>query len=615
MKNTFLTTAGIGLLMSLQACGGGSGSTGSTSTTDSASTATSASSVAGTVDGFGSVIIDGKTYGTGTATASADTNPAAPASMPITDVGLGTSVTATADSSGNLTSVVTSAAVAGTIASITSSNFVVAGQTVKPRDGSLSPTVYDGVSGYSALAAGQRVVVYGTAGSDGVVTASRIEVKDPSSAVFTRVSGTVAALDTTAHHFTLGGLTIDYSSASLLPSGLALANGTAVAVWSDAAPTTANLLVAKTVASKKFAPADGSVAQAGGLVTDFSPANHRFNLAGVTTDYSAATFSNGAAADLANGRAVRALGSFSAGVLKATSVAYLLPQGEGQIHLTGAVGSYVSASSFVVRGVVVDASAASWVNGAAANLADGVVVKIGASKTDATDASVLHADSVEFVTSSGSNHAFAGTVAGYDATSGKFSLIGVAMQLGSAVTWSNADASAASAADFSNGDTVTVRGSYQSGVFVVSAVVFRGGATLVVTSVPGKSYEVNLQAGSFKLNGSAVRVDSSTVVIGGTLSGLRNGADVTVSGTVVNGTINASSIVIDTPSNGTLSRVRGSIADYVSAASFSIDGQAIDASAARFINGTAASLANGVPAIADGSMNGSTLKAQTVQFR
>ena len=58
----------------------------------------------------------------------------------------------------------------------------------------------------------------------------------------------------------------------------------------------------------------------------------------------------------------------------------------------------------------------------------------------------------------------------------------------------------------------------------------------------------------------------------------------------------------------------GDVTDFVSAASFRVRGQAVDASAAAYTGGTAASLANGRQVQVTGLLEGSVLKATALAF-
>ncbi|WP_424193049.1 DUF5666 domain-containing protein [Ampullimonas aquatilis] len=592
-------------------CGGGSGSTTSTSTTSASSTETTAT---GTVTGFGSVIIDGEEYDTSAAVVSTSTDPSTSTEVPASDVALGMQVTAQISASGKVTTMVYAAATIGRVTAGSATSMTVSGQTVVPSSNPALPTIYSGVGSMADIAVGDLVIVYGITTGNGTITATRIEVKDPSTATKTRVVGNISNLDTAAKTFTIGGLTVNYSATTLIPSTLSLTNDLTVTVWSDSAPTNAGVLTAKVIAVSNANMTDGNSARVGGWVRNYSASNKTFALGNVTVDASTANYTNGVAADLANGRALRVSGSFSNNLLKASTIQYIRNLGDSQVVLTGAITDFVSANNFVVRGVPVSTSGATFVNGTAENLADGVLVRITAPSTS-SDGSTLSASKIELITTaSGKIRTLAGKVENYDASLGTFNLNKVSMKLASNATFKNSNGTAATVTDFNNDDIAVVRGAFVSGVFTVNAVQFGGGASYTVTGIPGVAYNVNATAGTFTLNGSLVVTNSNTVIYGGTLSSLRSGATITVDGTVSGDQVTASQITITTPNNGTYANVQGYVSDFVSTANLRINEQLVDASNASYINGSAANLADGIRAIATGSMKNGTLVATTITF-
>ena len=84
------------------------------------------------------------------------------------------------------------------------------------------------------------------------------------------------------------------------------------------------------------------------------------------------------AASLANGVTIEVKGNLVAGVVNATSVEIKSsPAPEAvEFEATGNVSAFVSVSSFTVGGQKIDASAATFERGAAANLANGVRVQV-----------------------------------------------------------------------------------------------------------------------------------------------------------------------------------------------------------------------------------------------
>lgn len=596
----------------LAACGGGSEPVAGTTATP-ASTAV-AQGASGTITGFGSVIVDGVTYDDSAATIKVETDAAQPASGTTGDLKLGMQVELVADAAGRASSVTVGSAVLGRIASMASDGFTVAGQIVKVSTDPAAPTVWDGVSGLAGLVVGDIVEVHGRRDADGAIVATRVERKDPASAVAVRVVGTVADVDATARTFSVGGLRVRWSDTTrLLPTGATIQNGQQVAVYSTQ-PVSGGQLDARSIVVRRATWNTGDGLRVGGPIRELDFAAKTFRLDSLRVDASTATFDKGTASDLANGRRVRVNGSFVDGTLKASTVRFVRDQGDAAVELTGTVSDFAGAASFKVRGVPIDASAASVVfrNGTAANLGNGVLVKI----EGAVDGNLVKPVSVEFVESrEGQARWLVGPVSAYDAATGRFRLGNLDARLTDATTFRNVDGSTATRADFSNGDLVQVRGSLAAGVLVVAEVVFRPGASVVVNGVEGGAYDVEVNAGRFRLNGTAVQVGPTTVVEG-SLANLRNGTQVEVWGTVVAGVVVASRLEIRTP-DADGARVRGTVTDYLSAADFRVAGQRVDASAASFqpSGSSASDLANGKAVEARGTVVDGVLKATRVVFR
>ena len=117
-------------------------------------------------------------------------------------------------------------------------------------------------------------------------------------------------------------------------------------------------------------------------------------------DATNAKFSGGTAANLAVGRIVHVEGTVVNGVVNAKSVefddervrrrrqrglrAQVLGAGTGIEDLDGAITAFTSVANFVVDGVTIDASAATFVNGVATDLAVGKKVKALGTRTSMT---------------------------------------------------------------------------------------------------------------------------------------------------------------------------------------------------------------------------------------
>ena len=605
----------VGLAVALAACGGGSDPSPTAAAGTAPASATAAQGASGTITGFGSVIVDGVTYEDTNAVVKVETDASQPSSATTADLKLGMQVEVTADASGQARAVTVVSSVLGRVTAKAADAFTVAGQTVKVSADPAAPTVWDGVAGLAELAVNDFVEVHGRRDADGAILATRVERKDPASAVAVRVTGAVANLDAAARTFTVGGLLVRWTDTTrVAPSGVVLANGQTVAVWSNQA-VSGGALDARSIVVRRAPWSGGDALRVGGLVRELDFAARTFRLDTMRVDASAASFEKGTASDLANGRKVRVRGAFVDGTLKATEVRYVRDQGDALVALTGTVTDYAGPSGFKVRGVPIDASGTgvTFVNGTSANLGNGVLVRIQGS----VDGTVVRPTTVEFVsTADGQARWLVGAVSGYDAGSGRFRLMNLDARLADTTTFRNADGSAATRSDFGDGDVVQARGALVAGVFQVAEVVFRNGPTVVVNGLEGSAYEVDATAGRFRVNGTVVQVGPSTTVEG-SLANLRNGARVEVYGTVVGGVLVASKLEIRTADGGDAARVRGTITGFVSAGDFRVAGQKVDASAAAYLpSGTGAGdLANGRFVEVQGPVVDGTVRAVRVVFK
>lgn len=600
--------------LSLAACGGGSGATGQDSAGAAAASSTVAKELAsGTVTGFGSVYVEGVKYEDNSVRVSIEQDSSVPKNGTVADVKLGMKVALTTDASGNATTVVIASEVIGSITSLAADGFVVAGQTIKVSGDPAAPTVFDNVAGLADLAVNDRVEVHGSRDANNNILATRVERKDPNSALLIRVVGTIATVDANAKTFSLAGLNVSYSAATRIrPTGSALANGQTVAVWTDTAPA-GNTLNAKSITLRQNSAIADDRLRVGGHVRDLNFGAKSFKLDGFDVDAASATFSNGTASDLANGRKIRVQGKFASGKLLASEVKFVRNQGDAMVELSGGITDFVSAGSFKLRGVPVDASGAAVVfkDGTAANLADGVAIHL----VGQVENNVVKPGRIEFANSENAGvRTFFGTVSGFSATTGAFTMLGVNMKLLESTTFRNGDGSAASRADFGNLDRIRVKGTWTAGLLNVAEVVFESGASLVINRVEGGVYEFDAVTGRFKINGTVVVVGNTTV-IEGIRENLRNGVKVEVEGTWVDGKLVARKVEIKRADDAVTASVRGEITDYVSASDFRVAGQRVNAAAASFKNGAIANLANARMVEARGTVSEGVLNATEVTFK
>ncbi len=350
----------------------------------------------GSIDGFGSIIVNGVHHDISGATISTEGGSSL-------QLGMTTRVTGTSTdglNSSTATQVVSAADLRGTVSGIntgdgTDGTFEVTGILVATD----SSTIYDGagLTDITALANGDNVQIYGLPGAAGTLRATRIERLAASAAPV--VSGSVTSLDTASRTFVLGSLTVDFSAATFV-DGLAestLANGQIVRVRALAAPVGAVLQATQMQLWYEVPATDGTPLGLAGLVTDFSSLG-AFKVMGTTVDASAAIINGGPSGSIGNGVKVEVTGTMSGGVLVATKVRIRHVPGTGgpaRFDVAGAVGNYTSAANFRVQGQRIDASGPGVVftNGTAGDLANGVRVAVTGSHVVS---GILIADQVTF---------------------------------------------------------------------------------------------------------------------------------------------------------------------------------------------------------------------------
>jgi len=244
----------------------------------------------------------------------------------------------------------------------------VLGQTVIVNGSTAFDATLHG--GLAALKAGDMVSVYGLAGSSGQTVATRLEPALSGDAW--RLRGPVAGLDTNTKRVGIGAALLDYSSAANVPADLA--NGQWVHLTLSGTSIGGVLGVAA-FSPLPTPPADAAHVVVEGLVA--APTMQGLlRIGAISIDASLATITPAPAALVAGAHA-EVSGRLTAGVLVADKIKLLTAQEaeSRSFQVIGTVGG-LSATNFVVRGVAVDASAATYVNGAATLLANGVKVRV-----------------------------------------------------------------------------------------------------------------------------------------------------------------------------------------------------------------------------------------------
>lgn len=532
-----LGAAALVLLIALLAsCGGG----GTVATTGGVGTGGTGIST-GTVTGFGSVVLDGTAYNSASPVYYAGTDQDEEVQTASTAVNLGDQLEIRLDAQGHPSKVVIAPELMGPVANLAAGGFTVNGIAVLVnRNAAAGPvTYYTGLNDFSSLQNGMQVEVHGAYGQSadgqGYIQATRIE-QLPASNPVTRLTGVVSNLNVANGSFQIGSTRVQTSASTVVtPSGMALANGQLVNVWSNT-PAAANGAITAGAVNVRTLRGVSGPAQVGGLVTQLS--GSRFQVSGIPVDAGAANLAS-AVQSLTNGAYVVVQGQSDAstGVLAATSLRTAV-NSLAQVELRGTITGYVSAGNFLVRGVPVNASAANVVfsGGTATPLRNGVFVDV-VGQVDAGSGNLVTASSVAVLSQApdGGTVDYQGTVSAVNLASGVFSL--TVQDDGAAQTFQvtlapNAVFSNGAAAQLVTGASVEIEATKTASGLLAYSVSFQGvsgspgssdGSSASVLKTKGTLY--SLTATSFEVNALTIQINGVTPT-GGTLT---NGAKVEVS--------------------------------------------------------------------------------------
>ena len=350
---TVLVTA----IVTVAACGGGSGGAGITGSpppppgNTGGITGTGVAFAIGPVTGFGSVIVNGVTYDTGSATFTLD---GAAATQSDFKVGQFVLVQGTIDQGGTTGSANTVSFddnVDGPVTSVDSvaGSFVILGQTVTTT-GTTSfddgcPATLDGLLGVAA------VEVSGPVMSDGTISATRVECKAVAGQL--EVTGVVSGHNAGAMTFMINALVVDYSAATIdnFPTAGIINDGDPVEAKGNTLGG-AGELEATSVEYKgaDLADNEGDHAEIEGFITRFASSTD-FDVSGVEVTTNASTiFEGGVAGDLGLNLKVEVEGEFNAsGTLVATKVQ--IKRGTN-VRVTGRIDS-ISGSTVLILNIPV----------------------------------------------------------------------------------------------------------------------------------------------------------------------------------------------------------------------------------------------------------------------
>jgi hypothetical protein len=359
-------------------------SCGGDGTVGSGGTGYAPGQVLGTVNGFGSVIVDGVAYDDRGVAVVSEVAPGVDAPA---DPKLGQRVSVNYETAGVADTIRVGPAIDGPVASaFAAGSFTILGQTVTVNsDGAAGPVTQFG-GGYtqaSDLRVGDAIEIHGVPfGQAGayVIQATRID-KLPALPAYLRVSGLVGNLAASPGSFALAGLTVGLSGANVLPSAGALSNGQSVTVLAlpsqlSGAGATPLSLQAAQVRIEQLHASDLQ-AYVSGYLSHLDTTASTFTIGSQSVSYAGATVTP-STASLANGSYVQVRGTVAGdGSLGASAVTIREAGSDDESELRGNIGGYVAAtSSFSVRGVSVDASTASLQSCPASGLADGLFVEV-----------------------------------------------------------------------------------------------------------------------------------------------------------------------------------------------------------------------------------------------
>lgn len=464
------------LALVLQACGGGS-------TTPISSADTTSQIANGVVTGFGSVFVDGVEIEDANASVVTENHDG---STTNTVLQMGHRVRVAHNGKGTASAVTLDAAVIGTVSAkdATAQTLTVAGQKVKVVTDSTVGTLTAFGGGYSSI--GDVVVgtdlveVHGTPVYDSVsktytVNATRI-AKVTASTGRMQVAGTLSNLDTTAKTFAINGLTVNYSTAALRPASATLANGTVVTVYAPVTALTGTTVTASHLKVNRLQDSTLSVstAQIGGQVSKYDSTAKTFEVQGIKVTISSATTINPNGKTVADGAYVNVSGTVGTDGSFTASNIQVREQSTSSdlasVKLIGVISDFVDNTSFVVRGVPVDASGIT-VSEKCPNvtLANGVEVQVTASQQAGTPV-VLATNLSCKVQSAVVIRPVDGTASAVDATAKTFTLTLSSASTTQAVQWNSSTTFVGVTAATLANSTVRVEG-YLSGTTLVARTI------------------------------------------------------------------------------------------------------------------------------------------------
>ncbi len=311
-----LTLSAVGLTA---ACGGGGGGANPLASIDAGGTGDPPAptpvtvTTQGTITGFGSIIVNGVRYETSSANIRVDDQPGSESDLAVGQVVVIQGTLSDDRQSGVAENVIYDDLVEGPVSAIdlSANSMTVLGQTViidndTVFDDDFSPQSLEGI------AVNDVVEVSGYRRGDGAILATYVDEEDSPDDFET--TGIVENVDTAAMTFEIGGLVVDYSSASLdgFPSGMP-ENGQLVEAEGDSIGASGELIATEVELEDDLLDIDVDEIEIEGLITRFESTTD-FDVNGIPVTTNASTeYEDGSSADLALNRKVEVEGQFNAG--------------------------------------------------------------------------------------------------------------------------------------------------------------------------------------------------------------------------------------------------------------------------------------------------------------
>jgi carbon monoxide dehydrogenase subunit G len=612
-----IATLATSIALGLSACGGGATNNevpapttnGNPTNNGGIASATGSTSV-GSITGFGSIIVDGVKLDDSQAKVTLDEKGSDIAST-TASLKIGMQVEVKGDGT-SASSVAIASQFRGPVSAVSANSITVLGQTIAVETTGAEAVALEGFSAFSDVKVGDWIEVFAVEATAGTWKATRIERESNVGNASTRLGGKISNIDATAKTFKIGAITVNFADAVVTPTVAVLTNDQRVRIYSDA-PAVNGVITAKKIRVRDFTLNGAKDGNLGGIVSDFTASNS-FTVNGFKVDASNATYKNGSATDLINGAAIRVKGTVTNGILVAKEIEFKKkPNAEAaEIKVKGFITDFVSQSNFKLRGQQVDATGASFEGGSVTGLTNGAFVELKLSLVNgalvASKVSFLEVPNGTFDKS----FQFVGVIADYDATARTFKIAGNTVKI-----VSDAINAQLAGLGFANGKTFAIEVKLNGTTVELVKVSLPREAAMPAIVLKGAVSEVTTT--NFKLNGVTVSIANDTQYEDGTAAALVNGARVSVklkTPTAADPFV-AAKIEFEPKESATpLVRIESLITDFVSASDMRVGGVKVDASAATFVKGTAADLANSKRVKVEGVVNETgVVKASKVEFR